>query len=155
MLGRMCLFLCVLISAIPAFAFDGGEKVPPYTRDEGRVNLNYDWVVHHGARTYWRSVNVPNQVKLEGMRFRDPSDIPQCLDLNDTCSRAKKKYSRGKRLARKKVISVKRPKVIAQAKKSNKVPPQKTSYKLGPAQKRSALPALQAKPVDPVGVPLQ
>ncbi|MBR3663342.1 MAG: hypothetical protein IKN64_01650 [Desulfovibrio sp.] len=70
---RMLLCL-VLLLPVPALA-EPGEQVPQWTRD-GQHNLTHEWIEHGGARLYWNSLLTPRQVRLMGMRFRDPADRP-------------------------------------------------------------------------------
>ena len=73
-----------------------GEKVPPYTRVGGSVNLVYEWVVHHGARLYWRSTQIPIQLRLAGREFKDPADMPR-LDMTSIFDEKKKRGVRSHR----------------------------------------------------------
>lgn len=153
----LCMFFCIPCVSHAYDAYNG-EKIPPLTRDEGRVNLTHEWVVHHGARTYWRSVQAPLQVKLSGMEFKDPADI--CLDVNDLC-KDKKKYRRyTKKKARKsyvkrKVKKTRKVKPVARATISTKPRPQRALGPVKPRNRSTGVGTLPMKPADPVGNPLQ
>ncbi|MBQ7608292.1 MAG: hypothetical protein IJU76_10040 [Desulfovibrionaceae bacterium] len=124
------------------------------------MNLVYEWVVHHGARLYWRSTQIPIQLRLAGREFKDPADMPR-LDMKSIFDEKRKRgYSRSHRKYSKRVRKVARKKqpvrATAQAAPIAPMKP-RPQRALGPVKKKKKGSAvrLPMRPVDPVGNPLQ
>ncbi len=154
------LIACVALP-FPSLAYDeyNGEKVPPYTRNGGSVNLVHEWVVHHGARLYWRSTQIPIQLRLAGREFKDPADVP-LLDMKSVFDEKKKSSRRVYRRRAKRVKKVRRKPVVQTAARTSQIAPMKPHPQraLGPVRKKKKISVgvqPPMKPVDPVGNPLQ
>ena len=153
-LSRSLLCLALLLWPLTAWA-DSEEQVPQWTR-EGQLNLTHEWIEHGGARLYWNSLLMPRQVRLVGMRFKDPADRP--LLLLDEAPAKKPGSARSRRgLHRTRHARTARTArtARAQAPKPEKKPAH-TSARLDVKPDKSARGGLAPlKPVPPVGVPLQ
>ena len=152
------LLLCLWLLAWPVTDLaDPVEQVPQWTRD-GQLNLTHEWIEHGGARLYWNSLLTPRQVRLVGMRFKDPADRP-FLMLDEPVAQKPAKASKRRRAHRRSQGRAARSSRAQTARPTTK--PAHTSAKLDvkrdkPAsgqRQRSGLAPL--KPVPPVGVPLQ
>ncbi|MCR5814817.1 MAG: hypothetical protein K6G15_10050 [Desulfovibrio sp.] len=152
------LLLCFALLLSPQLGrAEPGEQVPQWTQD-GQLNLTHEWIEHGGARLYWNSLLTPRQVRLVGMRFKDPADRP-FLMLDEPVAQKPAKASKRRRAHRRSQGRAARSSRAQTARPTTK--PAHTSAKLDvkrdkPAsgqRQRSGLAPL--KPVPPVGVPLQ
>lgn len=51
-------------------------QVPPYLPN-GAINLDYIWTQDGGARLYWNTVLIPQELKMGGATWQDPALVPQ------------------------------------------------------------------------------
>ncbi|MBO4334498.1 MAG: hypothetical protein J5846_01510 [Desulfovibrio sp.] len=151
--SRLLLCLCLLAWPVTALA-DPEEQVPQWTRD-GQLNLTHEWIEHGGARLYWNSLLTPRQVRLVGMRFKDPADRPFLLldeeaAKKPSAARSRRAGQRGRHARRSRAQSPKPEKKPAHTSAKLDV---KRDKPASAGRRQGGLAPL--KPVPPVGVPLQ
>lgn len=76
---------------IPVSSGSGVPHLPQYLPD-GAINLDEAWTQDGGARPYWNTVVIPQELKMDGRNWVDPALMPQLV--TDTPAKSARKYKR-------------------------------------------------------------
>lgn len=81
--------------------------VPAYLPD-GATNLDSVWTQDGGARLYWNSVVIPQQLKMAGATWVDPALVPELITTQPKVHR-KRYYPKRRRVAAKRKVTARAP----------------------------------------------
>lgn len=147
-LSYIRLFYLLLLCLLPAvsFAATAQPRLPPpgYAPDpelaqpdilpSGAIDLDAQWTNDGGARLYWDTVKVPQELKMNGRQWQDPALMPELKFNQGPAARKRAAPAVKKRVSKPKTV---------------KKTAQKARKKLKPAQP-IPLPVNEDQPLPPL-----
>lgn len=153
------------------FSSQGGmvvQQFPEYLPN-GAVNLDEAWILDGGARLYWNSVRVPQQINLAGQTWIDPASVPLLFPQKQPVQPRKRYYRRRAKVAKVKVppnvasTALKSPAIplpvtpVQETETTTTFPPLKAPHRRAAAPRKSVAPpqAVQQVQEQPIPAPVE